>query len=87
MRIEYETQRMSMRFFMLMMVLFLLQVAFGLLIAAQRVDPTLLAGTLNFNVARSEHLNLGIFWILCGFIGAILFVGPLRSASSPRHGW
>ena len=87
MRIEYETQRMSMRFFMLMMVLFLLQVAFGLLIAAQRVDPTLLAGTLNFNVARSEHLNLGIFWILCGFIGAILFVGPLLSKRELAAPW
>ena len=87
MRIEYETQRMSMRFFMLMLVLFLLQVAFGLLIAAQRVDPTLLAGTLNFNVARSEHLNLGIFWILCGFIGAILFVGPLLSKRELAAPW
>ncbi len=87
MRIEYETQRLSMRFFMLMMVLFLLQVAFGLLIAAQRVDPTLLAGTLNFNVARSEHLNLGIFWILCGFIGAILFVGPLLSKRELAAPW
>ena len=87
MRIEYETQRMSMRFFMLMMVLFLLQVAFGLLIAAQRVDPTLLAGTLNFNVARSEHLNLGVFWILCGFIGAILFVGPLLSKRELAAPW
>jgi nitric oxide reductase subunit B len=87
MRIEYETQRMSMRFFMLMMVLFLVQVGFGLLIAAQRVDPTLLAGTLNFNVARSEHLNLGIFWILCGFIGAILFVGPLLSRRELAAPW
>ncbi|HEU4585329.1 MAG TPA: cbb3-type cytochrome c oxidase subunit I [Gemmatimonadaceae bacterium] len=78
---------MSMRFFMLMMVLFLLQVGFGLLIAAQRVDPTLLAGTLNFNVARSEHLNLGIFWILCGFIGAILFVGPLLAKRELAAPW
>ncbi|MCP5320246.1 MAG: cbb3-type cytochrome c oxidase subunit I [Pseudomonadales bacterium] len=79
MRIEYQTQRLSLRFFMLMAVLFFFQVGFGLLLAAQHIDPTLLAGTLNFNVTRAEHLNLGILWILSGFIGTILFVGPLLS--------
>ena len=79
MQIQYQTQRLSMRFFMLMAVLFIIQVGFGLLLAMQHVDPTLLAGTLNFNIARAEHLNLGILWILSGFIGTILFVGPLMS--------
>ncbi|MBW7930616.1 MAG: cbb3-type cytochrome c oxidase subunit I [Gammaproteobacteria bacterium] len=79
MRIEYQTQRLSMRFFMLMLVLFFFQVAFGLLAAAQHIDPALLAGQLNFNVVRAEHTNLGILWVLSGFIGAILFVGPLLS--------
>ncbi len=79
MQITYETQRLSLRFFMLMMVLFGLQVIYGLILAAQQVDPTLLEGIVSFNVARAEHLNLGIMWILCGFIGATLFVSPLLS--------
>ncbi len=78
-RIEYETQRLSFRFFMVMLVLFFFQAAFGLLLAAQHIDPSLLAGTLNFNVVRAEHTNLGILWVLSGFIGTILFVGPLLS--------
>ncbi len=78
-RIEYQTQRLSLRFFMLMLVLFFFQTGFGLLLTAQHIDPTLLAGTFNFNVARAEHTNLGILWVLSGFIGAILFVGPLLS--------
>ncbi|MEZ5531778.1 MAG: cbb3-type cytochrome c oxidase subunit I [Steroidobacteraceae bacterium] len=78
-RIEYQTQRLSLRFFLLMLVLFFFQAGFGLLLTAQHIDPTLLAGTLNFNVARAEHTNLGILWVLSGFIGAILFVGPLLS--------
>ena len=78
-KIEYETQRLSLRFFLLMLVLFFLQTAFGLLIAAQQVDPTLLAGILNFNVARAEHTNLAVFWVLSGFIATILFAGPLLS--------
>lgn len=79
MKIQYETQRLSMRFFMLMLVLFVAQVAFGLLLSMQHIDPMFLAGTLNFNVVRVEHLNLGLLWILTGFIASILFVGPLLS--------
>src|SRR5690606_1383952 len=69
----------SLRFFMLMLVLFFFQAGFGLLLTAQHIDPSLLAGTLNFNIVRAEHTNLGILWVLCGFIGAILYVGPLLS--------
>ncbi|RIK86160.1 MAG: nitric-oxide reductase [Hyphomicrobiales bacterium] len=87
MRIEYETQRLSLRFFMVMLVLFFLQTAFGLLLAAQHIDPTLLAGTLNFNVLRSQHVNLAIFWVLSGFIATILFVGPLLSKRELAEPW
>ena len=77
MHITYETQRLSFRFFMLMLVLFSLQVVYGLILSVQQVDPSILQGVLNFNVARAAHLHLGIMWILCGFIGAMIFVGPL----------
>ena len=78
-QIQYDTQRLSMRFFMLMLVLFIVQVGFGMLIALQHIDPSLLANKISFNVARAEHLNLGIIWILSGFIGTLLFIGPLLS--------
>lgn len=84
--IQYRTQRLSLRFFMLMLVLFLAQVGFGLILAMQQNDPKFLAGVLNFNVVRAEHLNLAVLWILAGFIGAIFFVGPLlakRELASP----
>ncbi|HMM54360.1 MAG TPA: cbb3-type cytochrome c oxidase subunit I [Candidatus Desulfobacillus sp.] len=77
MKMTYASQRLSLRFFMLMLLLFGLQVSYGLLLAAQQADPSLLAGTLNFNVIRASHLTLGILWIVCGFIGATLFVAPL----------
>ncbi|MGP1682425.1 MAG: cbb3-type cytochrome c oxidase subunit I, partial [Giesbergeria sp.] len=85
--IQYQTQRLSMRFFMLMLVLFFIQVVFGLILAVQHIEPTLLANTLNYNVARAEHLNLGIIWILSGFIGTILFVGPLLSKRELVSPW
>ncbi len=86
-RIEYKTQRLSLRFFMVMLVLFFFQTGFGLLLAAQHIDPTLLADTLNFNVIRAQHLNLAIFWVLAGFIGTILFVGPLLSKRELAAPW
>ncbi|HET6629797.1 MAG TPA: cbb3-type cytochrome c oxidase subunit I [Woeseiaceae bacterium] len=87
MQIQYDTQRLSLRFFMLMLVLFLAQVAFGLILALQHADPAFLAGTLNFNVVRAEHLNLGLLWIIAGFMGAILFVGPLLSRRELAAPW
>lgn len=87
MQIQYQTQRLSLRFFMLMLVLFVIQVGYGMLLATQQVDPTVLAGVMNFNVARAEHLNLGILWILCGFIGAILFVAPILSKRDMVAPW
>ncbi len=87
MQIEYQTQRLSLRFFMLMLVLFVIQVIYGMILAAQQADPTLLMGVLNFNVARAEHLNLGIMWIVSGFIGAILFVVPLLSRREMVAPW
>ncbi len=87
MRIEYESQRLSVRFFMLMLVLFILQVLFGVLLAAQRVDQRLLAGVLNFNVARAEHLNLAVMWIVSGFVGAVFYVAPLLSRRELAAPW
>lgn len=86
-RIEYQTQRLSLRFFMVMLVLFFIQTGFGLLLAAQHLDPTLLSGVFNFNVVRAEHTNLGILWILSGFIATILFVGPLLSKRELASPW
>ncbi len=87
MQIQFQTQRLSMRFFILMLILFLAQLGFGLLLIAQHSDPTLLSGVLNFNVVRAEHVNLGLLWILAGFIGSILFVGPLLSKRELAAPW
>ena len=86
-QIQYQTQRLSLRFFLLMLVLFVVQVGAGLTLSAQQIDPTLLSGVLNFNVIRAEHLNLGVMWILSGFIGTILFIGPLLSNRELAAPW
>ncbi|HRQ09551.1 MAG TPA: hypothetical protein PLG36_00875, partial [Trueperaceae bacterium] len=85
--IKYKTQRLSLRFFALMLILLVVQVLLGVLLSVQQADPTLLEGIFNFNIARSEHVNLGVLWILSGFIGTILFVGPLLSKRELAAPW
>lgn len=87
MKIEYKTQRYSYRYFILMLIFFALQILFGLLLALQQMDPKLLQGIINFNVGRAFHLNLAVVWIVTGFIGTILFVGPLLGKREVKHLW
>lgn len=87
MQIQYQTQRLSLRFFMLMLVLFIFQAIDGLILATQHIDPAIFQGVMNFNVTRAAHLSLGIIWILSGFIGAILFVAPLLSKREMVAPW
>ena len=87
MQIEYQTQRLSLRFFMLMVVLFVVQVGFGLILATQQVDPSVFRGVLNFNIVRAYHLNLAVLWIVCGFTGSILFVAPLLAKRDIVSPW
>lgn len=85
--IEYQTQRLSIRFFLLMLVLLLVQVLLGVVLSLQQTDPDLLSGIMSFNITRSQHVNLGVLWILAGFIGTILFVGPILSKRELAAPW
>ena len=87
MEILYKTQRLSYPFFISMLIIFAIQILFGLLLALIQMDPDLLKNVINFNVIRAFHLNLGIIWIVVGFIGTILFVGPLLGEREIKHRW
>jgi nitric oxide reductase subunit B len=87
MKIRYQTQRLSYRFFISMVIFFALQVLMGILLAVIQMDPTLLQGILNFNTVRALHLNLAVVWIVTGFIGTILFIGPLLGERDIKHAW
>lgn len=77
MEVRYPSQRLAYPFFVIMGILFLAQVSYGLLLAVQHIDPYLLRGILNFNVARSTHLNLAVLWIMSGLLGTAIFITPL----------
>ncbi len=87
MEIKYNTQRLAHPYFVTMLILFALQITLGLLLALVQMDPKLLQGTLNFNVLRALHLNLGIVWIVTGFFGSVIFVGPLLGNKEIKPVW
>jgi nitric oxide reductase subunit B len=72
--VTHPSQRVAYPFFLAAALLFVLQVVFGLLIAAQYVWPTFLMNVLPFNFGRASHLNLLIFWLLLGLMGASYYL-------------
>lgn len=87
MKIQFKTQRLSYGFFVSMLIFFAIQMSFGLLMAIMHLDPTLLQGTLNFNIARAFHLNFAVVWVVTGFIGTILLIGPILGQKEVRPVW
>lgn len=79
--VKFRSQLVAFPYFLLSAILFLLQIVFGLLIAAQYVWPTLLMDSLPFNIGRETHLNLLIFWLLLGLMGAAYFFIPEETES------
>jgi nitric oxide reductase subunit B len=68
---RYQSQKVAYPYFVLSAILFGLQIAVGLVIAAQYVWPNFLSTLLPFNVGREIHLNTMVFWLLLGLMGAI----------------
>lgn len=86
-KIQYRSQLIAYPYFLVSAVLFLLQIIFGLTIASQYIWPTFLMNTLPFNIGRATHLNLLVFWLLLGMMGATYYLVPEESKTeifSPR---
>ena len=77
-------------FFLVMAVLFLLQTLFGGATQHYRADIASffgidLARLLPFNVARTWHLQLAIFWVATSYLAAGIFLAPLISGREPKR--
>lgn len=82
------SQRALGLYFLVVMLLFLLQTALGGAIAHYRVEPGAfygldLARLLPFNLARTWHLQLAIFWIATAWVAGGLFLAPLVGGGDP----
>lgn len=84
------SQRAVGKYFVVVVLLFLVQTLLGASMAHTYVEGNLfygfdLASILPFNVARTWHLQLAIFWIATAWVGMGIFVTPLVSGREPKH--
>lgn len=64
-------QILAIHYFSVAVVLFLAQIVFGILAAAQFIWPEFLFQVLDFSVNRMVHINAMVIWLLYGFIGSV----------------
>ena len=76
---RYRSQSVAYWYFAVAMVLFGLQLVFGLLSAAKYLGPDPLLNILPFDVTKVIHTNLLIVWVLTGFMGATYWMVPDES--------
>ena len=67
-------QRLAVKYFSVAMVLFMAQIAFGLLAGYQYLAPEFGYEVLDFNVNRMVHINAMIIWMLYGFMGSVYWL-------------
>jgi nitric oxide reductase subunit B len=82
-------QRACGSFFLVMAVLFVLQTLYGGATQHYRADLSSffgidLARALPFNVARTWHLQLAIFWVSTSYLAAGIFLAPMIAGREPR---
>jgi nitric oxide reductase subunit B len=77
-------------FFLVMALLFLLQTLLGGATQHYRAEISNffgldLARILPFNIARTWHLQLAIFWVATSYLAAGIFLAPMVSGREPRR--
>ena len=71
-----ESQRVAYWFFAVCMLLFSLQLVYGVIMGFARIGMDGLHEFIPFNTARAVHTNLLVMWLLSGFMGAAYFIIP-----------
>lgn len=71
---RYRSQSVAYWYFALALILFGLQLVFGLLSAAKYLGPDPLLNIMPFDVTKTIHTNLLIVWVLTGFMGATYWI-------------
>jgi nitric oxide reductase subunit B len=82
------SQRATVKYFWVVAALWVVQIAMGAVTAHYGVEGAgfygfPLAEVLPYAVARSWHLQLGIFWIATAWLATGLYVGPAVSGHEP----
>jgi nitric oxide reductase subunit B len=84
------SQRATLKYFWVVSALILAQIVMGVITAHYGVEGNgfygiNLAQWLPYSVARTWHVQVGIFWIATAWLAAGLFIGPLVSGVEPKY--
>jgi nitric oxide reductase subunit B len=83
------SQIKTVKYFLVVAALFILQTLMGGLLAHYTVHPAsfyfqVIGKWVPFSWAKTWHLQLGIFWIATAWVASALYVGPLVGGREPR---
>ena len=83
------SQRATVKYFWVVSALILVQMLLGVIVAHYGVEGDGFYGIplsqwLPYSVARTWHIQMGLFWIATAWLAAGLFIGPLVSEQEPR---
>jgi nitric oxide reductase subunit B len=84
-----DSQRATVKYFLVVTLLFLGQVAVGAVLAHYRADPSSFYGVdlstlFPSNIMRTWHVQLAIFWVATAYIAGALFLAPAIGRSEPK---
>ena len=84
------SQKATIKYFLVVTLLFLLQIAMGMLTAHYGVEGEgffgiPLADYLPYVITRTWHTQLGIFWIATAWLAAGLFIAPFICGYEPKY--
>ncbi len=72
--LKFSSQKVAYYYFAASVLLFFWQIVFGLVSASQYIWPGFALNWMPFNVSRSIHINLLLFWMLLVIMGATYFI-------------
>ena len=83
------SQKATFKFFVIALLLFLVQTFLGGKMAHDYADPGTFYGIdlntiLPFQIARAWHLQLAVFWIATAWLGMGMFIAPVVSGREPK---
>jgi nitric oxide reductase subunit B len=76
---RYRTQSVAYAYFVVALLLYGLQMVFGLLSIVKYLGPDPLMDFLPFDVTKAIHTNVLLVWVLTGFMGATYWMVPEES--------
>ena len=84
------SQRATIKYFWVVAALFFVQMLLGVVVAHYGVEGDgfygfPLSDWLPYSVARTWHVQSGLFWIATAWLGAGLFIGPVISGREPKY--